>query len=114
MWVPNRLLDWLSVSTEHVASLKEELAALKAERDAMKSDLLTTKVHADYFRVKVNQLEHERAALLDKAYGIRVPVPEVAVKASTPLPDLIAMNTFSFNDVGDEMAKTLGLPVYDN
>ena len=53
----------------------------------------------------------ERQQLLDKAYGVKVPAPQIE---KAPLPgEPNSIDEFSFDDVGDEVAKKLGLPVYN-
>ena len=109
MWMSTRLLDFFKISQTSFDDLRQEVAALKAERDALKSELISVKVNADWFRVKVNQLEVERAQLLEKAYSIRVGAPEIV--RHTDLSN-IRLEDFNFDDMGDAKAKELGYPAY--
>lgn len=108
MWIPNKVFSLFEISKDVVADLKEEVSALRAERDALKLQLATTQIQFDWLRVKVNGMEIERAQLLEKAYNIKVPVPEI-VRTTGKTP---SFNSALFEDVGDEVAKELGLPVY--
>ena len=108
MWVPKEVADWFKISKDSVDALREELAAVKAERDLLKSQLQATQINLDWIRVQVNTLQLERAVLMEKAYKIQVPVPEVRRAMPADFP----MQHFSFEDVGDETAKQLGLPIY--
>ena len=110
MWfMSDKALDWFQISHETVGDLRSEIAALKAERDALKSELISTKVNSDWFRVKVNQLEAERVQLLEKAHNIRVGAPEIVRR--TDLSNVLLVD-FNFDDMGDAKAKEMGYPTY--
>lgn len=110
MWVPGAVVEWFHISKQAVDSLREELSGVRAERDSLKLQLASSQNHFDWLRVRVNALEVERAQLIEKAYGIKIPVPEIVRPSKSPL----ELNTDIFNDMGDDAAKTLGLPVYSN
>lgn len=110
MWVPNKVLDWFRISVDTVDNLREDLAGVRAERDALQSQLATTQANFSWLCVRVNALEIERAALLEKAYGIKVIVPEVVRQPSFPM----EFNSALFEDIGDDDAKKHGLPIYGN
>jgi hypothetical protein len=62
--------------------------------------------------MQVNTLQLERTALLEKAYNIKLPAPEIA---RTPVMGQdIKMEDFNFEDIGDKLAKQYGFPAYDN
>lgn len=111
MWVPEKVVQWLNVSLDTVNALKEKNSALEAERDALKNELSHLKINFDWLRVQVNQLQAERTSLMEKAYGIKVPAPQIARQEVRAFPD---QETFSFEDIGDELAKKLGFPTYNN
>lgn len=113
MWMPRAMFNLFSISKDTVDGQREELAALRTERDLLKTDLLTTKANFDWARVRVNSLEMERAQLLDRLYGLKVPVPEV-MRTNPQRSSVETMNSFSFEDVGDAVAKDLGLPVWNS
>jgi|GEM_PF-4888644 len=110
MWLPTRTFDLFRISKDTVDSQREELAAIRAERDAIKADLLSTKAHFEWLCLRVNQLELERAQLITKAYGIQMTAPEVVLPSRVP-PLAFDPSTL-FEDVGDEKARALGMPVY--
>ena len=110
MWFNNKVFDLFEVAKSSVEGLREDLAVVRAERDLLKQQLATSQNHFDWLRGRINVLEVERAQLIEKAYGIKIPVPEIV---RTPLfpPD---MNTALFEDMGDDEAKKLGFPIYGN
>lgn len=111
MWVSNKVFDWFKVSQEVVNELRAEVLALRAERDAFKQQLTVANTNFEWIRLRVNQLEIERAGLLEKASGIKTAVPEI-VRTPSNVDQMI--NSFTFDDVGDEMAKRLGLPSFNS
>ena len=110
MWVPKAVAEWFQISKQAVDELRTDLAVVRAERDFYKTQALASQANFDWARVRVNTLELERAALIEKAYGLKVPVPEIT-RAPVTKEDL---NQFSFDDMGDDAAKRLGLPIYGN
>ena len=110
MWIPSKVFDLFRISKESVEDLREDLAAVRAERDLLRVQLATSQNHFDWLRTRINVLEAERAQLIEKAYGIKVPVPEIVRTPTSPM----ELNSDIFTDMGDENAKALGLPFYSN
>ena len=110
MFVPKLVLEYFGVNAELVRNLQADLAVARAERDLLKHELITHKVSSDWLRVKVNDLEMQNKALLQKAYNIVVPVPEII--RDMQLTENLPNNFSPFEDMGDAMAAKLGLPVY--
>ena len=113
MWLSPKIFSILEVAKESVDSIREELAATRAERDSLKAQLSIAQNNAEWIRKQINMLQFERTALLQKAYGISVPTPEI-VQTFAPQTKADAMtgDMSIFDDIGDEVAKKLGLPVY--
>lgn len=114
MWIPKQLLSLVTSGDQNAATLhdaitylREELAGVRMERDILKAQLAVSQTHFDWLRTRVNVLETERAALLEKATGIVLAVPQFVQAANTA--DTLTDRTFSFEDVGDDLAKKLGL-----
>jgi hypothetical protein len=63
-------------------------------------------VTMDWFRVRINQLEIERAQLLFNYTGVKVSAPAIT---PAPAPDDPARAVPHFGDVGDEKAAALGI-----
>lgn len=108
MWFPQAAREWFDISRQVVSSQREELAALKAERDRLRDELAALRIQNDWLRVQFNQLQLERNALLEKAYNISVPVPHLSHPVPTP-----ELKDFSFDDVGEQAARAMGLPSYE-
>lgn len=83
MWVPKEVADWFKISKESVDALREELAVTRSERDALSARLAALQTSFDWLRLNWNQLQVENKSLLEKAYGVRVPVPELVHKHET-------------------------------
>ena len=110
MWIPSRTFELFHISKDTVDSLREDLASVRAERDGLKSQLATTQANFEWIRIRLNALEFERAQLLEKAYGVKVPVPEIVRSHGTTL----GLTENLFEDMGEPAAKELGLPSYGN
>ncbi len=122
MWIPRQVVEWFTsmrdvaetnamVSIEAINQYREQLAAVTADRDALKLHTATVQNTAEWLRIRVNALEVERAQLIEKAYGIKLPAPEL-VRPAPPASAFDSRN-LSFDDLGDTVAKELGLPLYD-
>lgn len=110
MWVSQHVKDWFKVSHQAYEDLKVANAALQAELTALKLQAERDRINFDWMRMRVNALEFENKALMQKAYNISLPAPELTTRtAQVPEP-----YDFSFNDVGDVMAKQLGLNIFDS
>ena len=111
MWVPQQLLGLFQISKETVDSLRTELAQVRAERDELALRESVTRNNFEWLRVKVNSLEIEKTALIEKAYNIKLPAAEIV---RTPVMGADAkMDEFSFNDIGEELAKQFGMVTYE-
>jgi predicted nuclease with TOPRIM domain len=111
VWIPQLVIEYLKISKEAVDDVRQELAVVRAERDALKVQVATTQSNFDWLRAKVNQLEFENKALIQKAYDIQLPVPELVRR--NPSTDFLSNIDHGFNDIGEELARQLGLPSYD-
>ncbi len=111
MWVPKALVELFSLTRDTVNSTKEELAAVRAERDALQRQLNITQVNFDWIRMQINTLQLERTALIEKCYNIKLPAPEIV---RTPVVGAEArLDEFTFDDLGDKLAARLGFPMHD-
>jgi len=113
MWLSPKIFSILEVAKDSVDSLRTDLATSRAECSLLKQQLSVAETNGNWMRVKINQLELERAGLLEKAYAIKLPaVPELI---RTSLPKQSDPNLFAgFDDIGDDVARALGgFPIFD-
>lgn len=110
MWLSKDIVDFFKISQETVSSLREELAALRTERDSLQTQLRGASITSDWFRMQINTLQMERTALMEKAYGIKIPSPEIVRQPVLGSENRI--DDFAFDDIGDAMAKKFGYPTY--
>lgn len=110
MWLSSKIFSILEVSKDSVDTLRADLASLRAERDLLRTQLTVANTNAEWFRMKINQLEVEKTTFMQKAYNVQMPIPEII----RPLPhdSLRDPKTFSFEDIGDELAGKFGLQTY--
>lgn len=113
MWVPSKVIELIGFVKDNVEDIRKENVALKTENTLLKSQLAVTQTNFDWLRIKVNQLELHNTALLEKAYNIRVPTPELARQPAID-PNFDPRTFSGFDDIGDELARKLGMPVYDD
>ena len=88
--------------------LRDALAAAVATRDTLIGHNRALETTNDWFRVRISQLEHERAVLMQNYMGIAVPVMSIEKEKPRTDPN-IYQATPHFNDVGDDEAKRLGI-----
>lgn len=110
MFVSDKAFDWFKVSQEAFEYLRQENAALKAERDTLKSETTQLRISSDWLRAKVNQLEIERAGLIRQAYNINVPAPQLVREPEVD--PTYNPREFSFDDIGDQVARIMGMPAH--
>lgn len=110
MWVPEKVVEWFHLSKDYVDGMREELAKVRAERDAAVGELATTKANFAWLAVRVNALELERGQLIEKVHGIRVAVPELT--HARVRPNVADIDTSIFEDMGEEQAGKYGFPSY--
>jgi hypothetical protein len=85
--------------------------AIKAEAivSQLQNENANLNAQMEWLRVRLTQLEFERASLINRYMGITIPVPqfEHANERVAPLTD--PNQTIDFSDIGDEEAAKLGI-----
>jgi hypothetical protein len=115
MWVNRQLFDMIvadnkklqdEVTFERIGSSRMSASTVELRSQKAKDDITI-----DWMRHRVNALEKQNAVLLNKAAGIFVPVPEIVPTRPGTMSELPAdiNHLQSFDDVGDEEAKRLGV-----
>lgn len=77
MWLSEKLRNLLELNVDVTRQLREDLAAVRAERDALKVSAAVAQNNFEWARNRLNTLEMEKAALMAKAFDVRIPVPEL-------------------------------------
>jgi hypothetical protein len=110
MWLSEKLTALLDLNVEETRRLREDLAAVRAERDSLKTQVATNTVMNDWLRIRVNSLEFEKSALMQKAFNVRMPAPEIVrterdiAQPGALLQDLFSGPPLSAYDEVDEIA----------
>lgn len=94
------------ISRKHYDDQRQERQKAIAEADALRAMNVQLNTHMDWMRIRLTQLEFERAAMLKRYLNIEVAVPQF--EAPQEVPDLNQAG-MDFNDVGDAAAATLGI-----
>ena len=100
------------ISRKHYDDLRLEWAKNHEEARVLAQQNQALQTTLDWFRVRMTQLEHERAQLLFNFTGVKVQVPSIERETPAPRPGsvsdiLAAVN--HFGDVGDAEALKLGV-----
>lgn len=77
MWLSSKLESLFSFHVEDLRELKAELAVSRAENVLLRTQLATAQANFEWIRSRVNALEYERSGLMQKAYNISLPAPEI-------------------------------------
>ena len=91
--------------------LREACARAEGAREALKHQVATLDVTCDWFRVRISQLEHERALMIQHYTGVTVPALSIE-KAPVPNPTQLRQSydpVAHFADVGDTEAARMGI-----
>lgn len=105
MFIPKSFIELFTVNKEAVDTLKLDAAVLRAQNALLERELVSVKISSDWMRMRVNQLEIERAALMDKAYpGLHIPTPEIA-RIANKVRDAFDLTSI-FDDQGEEDVPT--------
>lgn len=101
MWLSKTLFGLLSTNKDLIDQMRLDNSVLMARNALLERELISVKVNSDWMRMRVNQLEIERAALLEKAYpGLHIPVPEIA-RAQNRIKEAFDLTSI-FEDQGDD------------
>ena len=93
------------ISRQAYEDMRDERQRGAIEVNALTQVNAQLNAHIEWMRVRITQLEFERAQLLHKYMGIDMPVPTFEPSSNIPFPNA----PIDFSDVGDETAEKLGL-----
>lgn len=89
--------------------LRDELAKNKEEARVLDKQNGILQTHLDWLRVRVNQLEQERAQLYYRVADIKLSTPVIESIAPSPRQGSPFHEMPSFEDMGDDEAKKQGV-----
>jgi hypothetical protein len=90
-------------------NLQLHLVTAQAEARAFQETNKGLQVTLDWLRTRVTQMEKERAILIERMFGVKIPVPEI-VTAPDPFKDHPYNDMASmFNGMTDEEALKAGI-----
>lgn len=103
MWLKRELFERLLTEKARAEGASHTLAHRIVSQDAT----------IDWMKVRLTQLEYERAQLINNYMGIKLPVLDIAREVVSEKSQLTAEQvlnqTISFDDIGDDAARASGL-----
>lgn len=113
MWVNRQLFDMIVQDNKDQQSqilfLRESLVAAVSRRSEVAEQKAKDDITIDWLRNRVNALEKERTILWQRASGIALPTPEIEISKPRTVQQPNYDFMPSFEDPGDETAKSLGI-----
>lgn len=114
MWIPKWIVEqWQAQQVDHrsLSALLTENATVRGKNAELEKRALAAEITNDWLRARLNQVETERAILLTKQTGVPFGAPVVHAATGdvggVGIPSI--MDDLSFEDVGDDKARQLGL-----
>lgn len=80
---------------------------LQQENEHLKSEIASARIMTDWLKLKVNDLEAANKALMEKAYGVKLPVP-VIERAAPAAPNPYKIPLALFEHIDDDTIKAVG------
>lgn len=101
MWIPSPVLALFQFNLDEQQAVREQLAVALARATDLERSLQHSRTSFDWLRTRVNDLEYQNKALLEKAFNIKVPAPQIERHLAPP----VDLREFGFQDLGDDFAK---------
>ena len=100
--------------TSVIAGMRDDNIALRTKVELLHTQLIIAQNNFEWARLRLNHVEDERAALLHRVVGMTVPAPRIERSGRESMADMrqdinSLIGQISFDDVGDEEAKKLGV-----
>ena len=105
MWIPKHV--YRELEDAH-ARAREAFVAANIVREVLERHNAALTTTVDWFRVRISQLEMERAQLLFNYTGVKVATPSIE-RVPDPVEGHPLNQTVHFGDVGDREAAKLGI-----
>lgn len=98
------------ISQETLYKLYKEKYRAQDEARMLGEQNKVLQVNLDWMRARLNQVEHERAILLETYMGVKVPVPTLRQETVFDAAGIRGLNPEAlFADIGDKEAERLGV-----
>lgn len=98
------------ITAELFGKLQTELGRAQGEARSLAEQNRALLTNLDWMRARLNQVEHERAILLETYMGVRVPVPTLRQEIYQGESGNRGLNPDAlFADIGDKEAERLGV-----
>lgn len=98
---------WISKAT--FEKLIEDRSIAQGEARALAERVQAQNATLEMFAIRTQQLEHERAVMLDRYLGVKIAVPTLRTAAPEITADDLLNSMPSFEDIGDEEAAKQGI-----
>lgn len=112
MWVSKSLFDRVLDDNRRQQVVNDEarklIGALQESVRLHSEQKVRDDLNLDWMRHRVNALEKQNTQLMSKATGLVFSAPELVAQRPGMMTDLSDLIT-SFEDIGDDMAKKLGI-----
>jgi len=114
MWINRQFFEMVIADNKRQQDEMRVVHAEALSTAAVNTTLLAQKakddITVDWMRHRINALEKHNALLLAKVAGIHVPVPEIVPTRPGTLSEFPSFQSMpSFEDVGEDEAKRLGI-----
>jgi hypothetical protein len=100
--------------TSVINAMRDDNIALRTKVELLTTQLAVSQNNFEWARVRLNHVEDERSALLHRVVGMNIPAPKIERSGRESLADTREslsqiLGPISFEDVGDDQAKKLGV-----
>jgi hypothetical protein len=97
-----------------ISGMRDDNIALRTKVELLTTQLAIAQNNFEWARVRLNHVEDERAALLHRVVGMQIPAPKIERSGRESMADVRTdlnsiIGQISFDDVGDDEAKKLGV-----
>ncbi len=84
MWITAKALELIDSWRSTAMSLSNELHKVKAEHTQTITENIRLRADLDWFKLRLNAVEKERAQLIQAAIGVKVSIPEFVPVMDSP------------------------------
>ena len=95
------------ISAKSFLELSHARSVAEGQTSALVTQITALNTTMDWMRVRLNQVEQERADLIERYMGVKIQVPQIQ-PISTDTSEVLNQ-AVSFEDMGDTEAERLGI-----